>query len=99
MAFSDEKREDIEVLNKNNRGDKIIIAKITNQRSGSVSVDVRNYYTDDDDNVLPTKKGIRINSEILPEVIKAMMKVMEPDELEDIIEEMTGLEEGSDTID
>lgn len=86
MAYNadNEVKEELAVVRKNSRGDHIVVQKVTSKTSGSVSVDVRNYYTNDDDQLLPTSKGIRINSEVLPEVLQGVLQVLDVTELEDI---------------
>lgn len=84
MAFENEINEQVAQIDKNNRGDYMVVSKITNKNTGSVSADIRQFYTDDNGSVAPTRKGTRVNSEILPEVIKALLQLVEPDELEDI---------------
>lgn len=84
MAFENEINEQVAQIDKNNRGDYMVVSKITNKNTGSVSADIRQFYTDDNGKVAPTRKGTRVNSEILPEVIKALLQLVEPDELEDI---------------
>lgn len=96
MAYENEERKDLAVIKKNNRGDYVVVAKITNKNSGNVSLDIRQFYTDDSDHVIPTKKGIRLNTELAMEVIKAMVKVLEADELMDLQEELNNLVNGSD---
>lgn len=96
MAYENEERKDLAVIKKNNRGDYVVVAKITNKNSGNVSLDIRQFYTDDSDQVIPTKKGIRLNTELAMDVIKAMVKVLEADELMDLQEELNNLVDGSD---
>lgn len=96
MAYENEERKDLAVIKKNNRGDYVVVAKITNKNSGNVSLDIRQFYTDDSDQVIPTKKGIRLNTELAMEVIKAMVKVLEADELMDLQDELNNLVDGSD---
>lgn len=96
MAYENEERKDLAVIKKNNRGDYVVVAKITNKNSGNVSLDIRQFYTDDSDQVIPTKKGIRLNTELTMDVIKAMVKVLEADELMDLQDELNNLVDGSD---
>ena len=86
MAYNanNEKQEEIAVIQKNNRGDYIVIKKVTNVNSGNVSIDVRNYYTTGEGDVQPTKQGLRINSELLLEAMTAMAKGLEINEIEDL---------------
>lgn len=84
MAFENEINEQLAQIDKNNRGDYMVVSKITNKNTGTVSADIRQFYTDANGDVAPTRKGTRVNTEILPDVIKALLQLLEPDELEDI---------------
>ena len=72
--YDDSKEERKELLNvrKNNRGDFLIISEIKVKDSDDVKVDIRNYYTDDNDEVKPTSKGVRFSSEILKDIMLAL---------------------------
>lgn len=85
MAYSNEQSVELTKIPKNNRGDHIVVSKITNSTSGNVSVDIRQYYTDDNDDLLPTKKGVRFNTENLLEVMKALTGALEADEKEELV--------------
>jgi hypothetical protein len=83
-------------IDKNNRGDKIIVAEVTTKTSGNTYLDIRQFFTNDDDQVMPTKKGIRFNTEIAPEIILAMAKSLQIDEMEDLrdkLDELINLED------
>lgn len=86
MAYNpdNEKKEELLTMPKNNRGDYIVVQKVTNVNSGSVSADIRNYYTDKDEQVQPTKMGVRVNSEILLDVLAAAARCLEASEIEDL---------------
>ena len=86
MAYNaaNEVQEELVRLQKNQRGDYLVVKKVTNKNSGNVSVDVRNYYTNDEGEVMPTSKGIRINTEMLLETMMAMAKCLESVEIEDL---------------
>lgn len=84
MAFENEINEQVAQIDKNNRGDYMVVSKITNKNTGTVSADIRQFYTDKNGKITPTRKGTRVNTEILPDVIKALLQLLEPDELEDI---------------
>lgn len=95
MAYNKDNYETEVVLDveKNQRGDHIIVSKMTTKSTGSVAVDVRNYYTNKDDEVLPTSKGIRVNTEQAPDIIVAMAKTLEITDIEDIIDRLSELVE------
>lgn len=71
-------------VKKNNRGEVIRIST-ADEKSGGKSIDVRQYYTDDAGELMPTKKGVRINSEIAPEVVYMMFKGLDDAAKEDFI--------------
>lgn len=100
MAYNadNEVREELAKVQKNNRGEFIIATKITNKTSGNVSVDVRQYYTDDNDEVKPTSKGVRFNAENLYDVILGLAKALEANEMIDLADELEVLS-GDDTSD
>lgn len=79
MAYSNEQSVELKRIQKNNRGDYLVISKITS-KTGNVSVDIRQYYTDDNDEVLPTKKGVRFNAESLMDIVVALSGALEDDE-------------------
>lgn len=86
MAYSNEQSVELTKIQKNNRGDFIVVSKVTNSTSGNVSVDLRQYYTDDNDDLLPTKKGVRFSAENLLEIMKALTEALETDEKEELVD-------------
>ena len=85
---SKEERKELLEIKKNNRGDYIRVAQIKNTSSGVESLDVRNFYTNDEDEICPTSKGIRISSDYAFDVIKAMVNILESNELMDLQDEI-----------
>lgn len=75
-------------IKRNDRGEYVVATKIESR--GKEYLDIRQYYTADDDSVRPTKKGIRINTESAKELLRGCLQVLEEDELEDLIEELRG---------
>lgn len=98
MAYNadNEIREELVRVKKNNRGDYVIATKITNKTSGAVSVDIRQYYTDDNDEVRVTSKGVRFNAEMLADVLGGLVKALEYDELESLSELINGMVDEDD---
>lgn len=91
MAYdsSNEVREELLREAVDERGDYLVVSSIEKKVGGNVDrkIDLRMYFTEEKEkNVLPTKKGVRINSEMLLEVIKAMCNGLEADEKEDLAE-------------
>ena len=98
MAYdsSNEVREELLREAVDERGDYLVVSSIEKKVGGNVDrkIDLRMYFTEEKEkNVLPTKKGVRINSEMLLEVIKAMCNGLEADEKEDLAEFLSTDEE------
>lgn len=75
MAYdaTKEKREVKALIDKNSRGDKIQVAKVTVEGRTNTWVDVRTMYTPKDSDALhATGKGIRFDIRILPDLIEAL---------------------------
>lgn len=101
MAYNadNEIREELAQIQKNNRGEFVIATKITNKTSGSVSVDIRQYYTNEADEVKPTSKGIRINAELLNDLLSGLVCALEANEMMDLADKLNELAEGLDDTD
>lgn len=101
MAYNadNEERKELCAIKKNNRGDFIVISEIKNKTNGNVSIDIRQYYTNDDEQVMPTSKGIRFNSENLTDVMVALAGALDVVELDDVIEKLQALSDSNDTSD
>lgn len=96
MAFSNEVETKLFECPKGS--DILMVKKIENTKNGNVSVDLRLFYTDSSDGLVkPSKKGIRVNSETLLDIMKAMAEVLEEDEREDLGNFLLG--EGEDKPD
>lgn len=89
MAYNTTETE-IAEIKKNERGEYIKVKKIEGSNK-SVSIDARIYYTSDSDEILPTKKGIRISSELAVEVLTAMAQVLEDSDLQDLRENLNSM--------
>ena len=98
MAYnaSNEERKELCTIVKNNRGEFIKGAIITNKNSGTVSIDIRQFYTNDSEEVAPTSKGIRFNAENLYDLITGLCEGLEDNEKQDLAEELL---QGLDDID
>jgi hypothetical protein len=99
MAYnaSNEERVELASVQKNSRGEYIKVAKITNKNTGSVSVDVRLFYTNDSDEVAPTSKGVRFNAELLVDIMSGLAKALESNEVYDLIDELQGIADDEDS--
>ena len=64
MAFDNEKSEQLCSFQKGNRGEEIRVNKITDKNTGEfICVDIRQYFTNDSNELCPTKKGVRIQND------------------------------------
>lgn len=81
---SNETRVNVLELKKNNRGDYFKVDMILKHDTKEKSVDLRNYYTNDKDEICPTQKGVRIKSEDAYEIIVSMLDVLEANEIMDV---------------
>ena len=87
MAYSyvEDSREELGTIEKGSNT--VLINKI---KSGErESVDIREYYTDEAGELKPSKKGIRLNTEVAADLILSVAKALEVDELSDVIEKLT----------
>ena len=79
MAYdsSNEVRKELGRIQKNDRGDYIVVTQIDNEKTGNCNIDIRAYYTADDGDIRPTQKGVRFNAEMLEEFIQALENGLE----------------------
>ena len=74
-----------------------------NKNSGTVSIDIRQFYTNDNDEVMPTSKGVRLNAESLLELLSGLARALEANEVMDLCDtlqdSLQDLEEGLDDSD
>ena len=102
MAYTANKETELLKIKKGNSGNYQVITKVENTKTKDVSVDLRNLFTSDDNQILPTKKGIRISGEDLLDVMKAMINcldVTELDDLKDAIDDILDEAEADDDCD
>ena len=93
MAYNadNETKEVLAEIQKNNRGDFIVASKITNKNTGAVSIDIRQNYTNDEGELSLTRKGVRFNAELLPDLVKGLVKALEENEVMDLGDELAAL--------
>lgn len=85
MAYSADKYEEKEEAKVEfNNGNSIIVKSVVTKDSGAVAVDIRRNYTDDNGEVKPTSKGIRINSDNIGDIIVGVYKALPIEALYDI---------------
>lgn len=91
MAYknSNEVQTVIKDIPKNDRGDLVRITKIESQGKDTY-YDIRNMYTDDSGEVRYTQKGVRLKTEMLCEIIPALMADFDPDSFNTVIEGING---------
>lgn len=76
MSFDNEKSILVKSIDKNKRGDKILINKLEDASSGEfVAIDIRQYYIDDSDELRPTRKGVRVPASLFNELVEAINSV------------------------
>ena len=94
MAYdaSNEKQVEVGCIDKNTYGDKIMVKRIIPKDKARLeSVDVRNMYTSKDGNVYPAKQGgLRMNSELVVEVMTLVYKAMSEEERSDFQNSIEG---------
>ena len=93
MAYNadNETKEVLAEIQKNNRGDFIVASKITNKNTGAVSIDIRQNYTNDEGELRVTQKGVRLNAELLPDLVRGLAKALEENEVMDLGDELAAL--------
>ena len=93
MAYNaaNEERTELISIQKNNRGEYIKCAKIVNKNTGTESIDIRLFYTNDDGNLTATKQGVRFNSEHLLDFCKSIVYALEVNEQEELIDALNDL--------
>ena len=93
MAYNadNETKEVLAEIQKNNRGDFIVASKITNKNTGAVSIDIRQNYTNDEGELRVTQKGVRLNAELLPDLVRSLVKALEENEVMDLGDELAAL--------
>ena len=90
MAYNaaNEERKTLVEVEKNSRGEYVIASLITNKNTGNQSLDIRQYYTNDEDQVCPTSKGVRLSSELALDLIRGLIDALEADELMELGDEI-----------
>ena len=87
MAYNaaNEERTEIVSIKKGSRGDYVKVNKILKKNTNNDSIDIRMFYTNDEDLVLPTGKGVRFSTEMLLDFIKGLTTALEYDEKDDLV--------------
>lgn len=75
-------------IEKNKRGDFIRVSAVINNQTGEKSYDIRNMYTTDSGEPGFTAKGVRLKSEMVKDVVCALMSDLDTEEYNQIISEL-----------
>lgn len=75
----------IGTVDKDEKGNKIDVKKLTSKTSSRVQVDIRTMYTNDDGEVRPTQKGCRFNIEQLAEITGLLASMLSDEEKEVLV--------------
>lgn len=97
MAYdaSNEKRTQLKSFRKNGHGDYIVIHSIEVE-GRNPSVDIRTMYTDDNEELRPTTKGLRFSPALLPELVALFIQDMDEDEIENLAAKVNLMPSGYD---
>jgi len=90
------KETNVTMVPRNDRGEYVKVCRLIPEGNQLESIDIRNYYTSENDGkIYPTKKGVRIHSEMLVETVVAILHACTNEELDDIWEQVAAPEEES----
>ena len=93
MAYNtNEKRVTVGEIKKNSMGEYIKVDSIEGKNGNSV--DVRTYFTSEDGQILPTKKGVRVNSEQSVDLVKFIVMAMDDAARMDVLSAVQELVDG-----
>lgn len=93
MAYNtNEKRVTVGEIKKNNMGEYIKVDSIEGKNGNSV--DIRTYFTSEDGQILPTKKGVRVNSEQSVDLVKFIVMAMDEAARMDVLSAVQELVDG-----
>jgi hypothetical protein len=80
------------MVERNDRGDYVKVCRLIPPKDSKQleCIDIRNYYTSDQDGKLyPTQKGVRISSEMTVETAVAMLRALSEHELAEVYRNMS----------
>lgn len=83
MAAFNDTTKVIKQIEKNNRGEYIQVGRVIKNNGEVSGVDIRTMFTKNNE-ILPTYKGVRLSSEIVPEVVYSLIKCMSSEELQEL---------------
>ena len=85
---SNEERTELSSIEKNKRGDRVVTTMIENKVSGAVAYDIRQAYTDDNDEIKFTSKGIRIKEEDIVDILSSIAFTFRKEQLIDLVNDL-----------
>ena len=103
MAYNSKAVEEVICTVKKDSSSPILIKTLTEKDKNSVKIDIRTHFTPEGkDELAPTSRGVRFDSEELLDVVKALTKQLQIDELDelaDLIEDIKNEEVDNETSD
>ena len=85
MAYSSKAVEEVICTVKKESSSPILIKTLTNKDKNSVKIDIRTHFTPEGkEELAPTSKGVRFDSEELLDVVKALVNQLQADELDEV---------------
>lgn len=101
MAYNNQNQNQVRTcrIKKNDRGDYVDVQRIETQ-SGNLYIDIRQMYTTKEDEIKPTQKGVRLNSELVLDLLVGILKAADDadliNQLIDAMEDESDDEDGED---
>ena len=88
----------VTMVRRNDRGDFVKVCRISDGKRDSL--DIRGMYTSDNDNqIYPTQKGVRLHDEMLVETVAAILDCLNEAEMQELNEEYGYYIDDSDQMD
>lgn len=81
------KETEVTMVPRNDRGEYVRVCRLIPEGNQLESIDIRNYYTSENDgNIYPTQKGVRIHSEMLVDTVAAILDALTDDEFIEVLD-------------
>lgn len=85
MAYNSKAVEEVICTVKKESSSPILIKTLTDKDKNSVKIDIRTHFTPEGkEELAPTSKGVRFDSEELLDVVKALVNQLQADELDEV---------------
>ena len=85
MAYNSKAVEEVICTVKKESSSPILIKTLTDKDKNSVKIDIRTHFTPEGkEELAPTSKGVRFDSEELLDVVKALVSQLQTDELDEV---------------